>query len=161
MCTCVCMCICVCVFVYIPYHCVCMCVSVHCVCVHIGMCVCVYLENILWCLKSIISYTPENLIFGILKIKRKKWKRKVGRIKRRAVKEADFFPRTLALYNLFIFSAQEDHTKPEWNLKDNLSLEPVIPKWNLCVLTFGALLLSLIVWTANCPQKKWSVGMFP
>lgn len=72
-----------------------------------------------------------------------------------------FFPRTLALYNLFIFSAQEDHAKPEWNLKNNLLLEPVIPKWKLCVLTLGALLLSLIVWTANCPQKKtirWHVS---
>ena len=43
-----------------------------------------------------------------------------------------FSLRTLALYNLFIFSAQEDHAKPAWNLKNNLLLEPVTPKWKLC-----------------------------
>lgn len=70
---------------------------------------CVYLEKISGCLKSIICYASENLIFGILKIKRNKLKRKVKQIKRRVVKEGFFSPEPLALYNLFIFSAQEDH----------------------------------------------------
>ena len=62
----------------------------------------------------------KTLFLAYWKLKEKKLKGKVGRLKRRIKKEADFSPRTLAMYNLFIFSAQEDHAKLEWNLRDSL-----------------------------------------